>query len=179
MTVFIALLRGINVGGRKRVRMADLVHLCRDLGFHHVRTYLQSGNVLFESPQDDPGQVSAMVGGEISRKWGFPVKVILRTSAEFRRIITSNPLAGEGLDADTLHVTFLSELPPEGVPEGMREGKDGHDRYVNVGREVYLSCPDGYGKTKFSTGFFEKKLGVAATTRNWKTVTALADSAEG
>jgi len=179
MTVFISLIRGINVGGRKRVGMADLVQLCQSLGFTNVRTYLRSGNVLFESPHGNPGQLSAMIGEKMSREFGFPVKVILRTSEELRSIIANNPLAKEGLEADKLHVAFLSGIPPEAFPENMMKGHDGPDRYVIAAREVYLSCPNGYGRTKFSTSFFEKKLGVAATTRNWKTVTTLAGMAEG
>jgi uncharacterized protein (DUF1697 family) len=178
MTVFVALLRGINVGGHKRIRMADLVQLCTFLGFGNVRTYLQSGNVLFESPYGDPGRLSAMISKNISAKFGFTVNVILRTSDELRRIILANPFAKEGLDADKYHVTFLSGIPSEEFPGSRMKGKDGPDRYVIMGREIYLFCPDGYGMTKFSTPFFEKKLGVVATTRNFKTVNTLAELAE-
>jgi uncharacterized protein (DUF1697 family) len=143
-----------------------------------VRTYLQSGNVLFGSPERDPGRLSAMMSEKISAKFGFSVNVILRTSDEIRSIILANPFAQEGLVADKYHVTFLSGIPSEEFPKSRMEGKDGPDRYVIMGREVYLFCPDGYGRTKFSTPFFEKKLGVVATTRNWKTVTTLADMAE-
>lgn len=179
ITVFIALLRGINVGGQKRVGMADLVELCRSLGFGNVRTYLQSGNVLFESPDEKTAWLSATVSEKISEKFGFPVKVIMRSSGELRRIITDNPLAKEGMNVDKLHVTFLSDVPSGDIRERMMKGEDGPDRYMIVGREAYLSCPDGYGRTKFSTTFFEKKLGVAATTRNWKTVNTLAEMAGG
>jgi uncharacterized protein (DUF1697 family) len=179
MTVFISLLRGINVGGQKRIGMADLVQLCTSLGFDNVRIYLQSGNVLFESQDRDPGRLSAMISENISGKFGFPVKVITRTSDELRRIILANPLAKEGLDADKFHVTFLSDSPTEEFPGSRMKGEDGPDRYVIIGREIYLFCPNGYGRTKFSTSFFEKKLGVFATTRNWKTVTTLAEMAEG
>src|SRR5512137_1884901 len=86
MTVFIALLRGINVGGQKRIGMADLTQLCTSLGLDNVRTYLQSGNMLFESPEGDVGQLSAMIGESISAKFGFSVNVIIRTSDELRRI---------------------------------------------------------------------------------------------
>jgi uncharacterized protein (DUF1697 family) len=178
MTVFIALIRGINVGGQKRVGMAELVHLFQSLGFGSVRTYLQSGNVIFESTDSVFERLSAMIGEYISRKTGFPVKVILRTAEEFRHIIASNPLASDGLDATKLHVTFLSAIPPGKVGENMMHGEDGPDRYVIIGREVCLFCPDGYGRTKFSNTFFERKLGVDATTRNWKTVTSLGAMAE-
>jgi uncharacterized protein (DUF1697 family) len=179
MTVFISLLQGINVGGQKRIRMADLVHLCMSLGFDNVRTYLQSGNVLFESPYGDPRRLSAMISENISAKFGFTVNVILRTSDELRRIILANPLTKEGLDADKYHVTFLSDIPSEEFQGSRMKGKDGPDRYVIIGREIYLFCPNGYGRTKFSNTFFEKKLGVFATTRNWKTVNTLAEMAEG
>src|SRR5512137_1495419 len=158
MTVFIALLRGINVGGQKRIGMADLVQLCTSLGFDNVRTYLQSGNVLFESPDRDPGRLSSMISENISQKFGFSVNVILRTSDELRRIILANPVEKEGLDADKYHVTFLSDIPSEDFPGSGMKGKDGQDRYVIIGREIYLFCPNGYGRTKFSTTFFEKKL---------------------
>jgi uncharacterized protein (DUF1697 family) len=141
-----------------------------------VRTHLQSGNVIFESPGENPAQVSGRIGEKIAEQFGLSVQVILRSSGELRRIVVDNPLVREGVDVDRLHVTFLSDLPPEAVRESM-SGEAGPDRYVIVGREVYLFCPDGYGRTTFTTTFFEKYLGVAATTRNWKTVTALADMA--
>ncbi|ACL17746.1 DUF1697 domain-containing protein [Methanosphaerula palustris] len=176
MTVFIALLRGINVGGHKQVRMGDLVELCRSLGFGAVRTHLQSGNVIFESLDENPAHLSLLIEEIIFEKLGFPVQVILRSSGELLRIVVDNPLVREGMSVDRLHVTFLSDLPPEAVRESM-SGEAGPDRYVIVGREVYLFCPDGYGRTTFTTTFFEKTLGIAATTRNWKTVIALADMA--
>ena len=89
MTVFISLLRGINVGGHKRIAMTDLVQLCTSLGFDNVRTYLQSGNVLFGSPERDPGRLSAMISENISAKFGFSVNVILRTSDELPRVSSS------------------------------------------------------------------------------------------
>jgi uncharacterized protein (DUF1697 family) len=179
MTVFISLLRGINVGGHKRIGMADLVQLCKTLGFDNVRTYLQSGNVLFESPDQDPGRLSDMISENISAKFGFSVNVIIRTSDELRRIILANPFAKEGLDSGKYHVTFLSDIPSEAFQGSRMKGKDGLDRYVIIEREVYLFCPNGYGRTKLSNTFFEKKPGVFATTRNWKTVNTLAEMAEG
>jgi uncharacterized protein (DUF1697 family) len=176
MTVFIALIRGINVGGHKRIRMGDLMELCRSLGFGAVRSHLQSGNVIFESLDEYPAHLSLLIEEKIFEKFGFPVQVILRSSRELRRIVVDNRLVREGVGVDRLHVTFLSDLPPEAVQESM-SGEAGPDRYVIVGREVYLFCPDGYGRTTFTTTFFEKYLGVAATTRNWKTVTALANMA--
>jgi uncharacterized protein (DUF1697 family) len=155
------------------------VQLCTSLGFDNVRTYLQSGNVLFESLDQDPGRLSSKISENISAKFGFSVNVILRTSDELRRIILANPFEKEGLDADKYHVTFLSDIPSEEFPGSKVKGEAGPDRYVTIGREIYLFCPDGYGRTKFSNTFFEKKLGVFATTRNWKTVNALAEMAEG
>ena len=96
MTVFISFLRGINVGGQKRIAMADLLQLCTSLGFDNVRTYLQSGNVLFESPHGDTGRLSAMISEHISEKFGFTVKVITRTSDELRRSHPRQPVCKGG-----------------------------------------------------------------------------------
>jgi uncharacterized protein (DUF1697 family) len=180
MTTFVALFRGINVGGRGRVGMNRLIELCESMGFTKVRTYLQSGNVVFDFPKNDPVHISELIGEQISQIFAFPVEVILRNSIEFRQVIRHNPFLKENwVDNDTLYITFLSEHPREVLNDFLKSGEEGLDKYILVGKEVYLSCPNGYGRTKFSNSFFEKKLGVAATTRNWKTINALADLAEG
>ena len=179
MTTFISLLRGINVRGQRRVPMQELARMYESLGFTGVRTYLQSGNVLFDSQGTEPGQLSALIGERIAQVFGFPVKIILRDSDDFRRIIRSNPfLERDEVDAGTFHVTFLSDIPPETIADSLRSGENGVDRYILAGKEVFLSCPDGYGKTKLSNAFFEKMLDTVATTRNWKTVTKLAEMAD-
>jgi uncharacterized protein (DUF1697 family) len=175
MTVYVSLLRGINVGPQKTVNMEELVARYESLDLENVRTYLRSGNVLFDSRDPDPEILAATLGEQISLALGFPVKVLIRTAADLRQITTSNPfLQGDARDPKTLHVTFLSDLPSAVLLDEVNAIKDDVDRFVIRGRDVYLSCPNGYGRTRFSNTFFEKKLGLVATTRNWKTVMALA-----
>ena len=173
MTRFVSLLRGINVGG-KAVRKTDLIAVYQTLGLGVVETYLQSGNVIFEAPSRDATDVSAAIEARIRERFGFGVKVLIRTGDELRRIVAENPFLTEvGVDSGTLHVTFLSGIP-RGLPP---DDACGEDRYVLGGREAYLTCPNGYGRTKFSNAFFERGTGVFATTRNWRTVTRLAGMA--
>ncbi|HTY14893.1 MAG TPA: DUF1697 domain-containing protein [Methanoregulaceae archaeon] len=178
MHTIISLLRGINVGSSKTVAMDDLVSLYRSMGLNNVRTYKRSGNILFDYPLADPGKLSRMLEEHISRTVGFQVLVILRNDNDFREIIRNNPFSeGVSPDITRLHVTFLSAFPPIDAVTGVNGIKDQVDKVKVIGREVYLFCPDGYGRTKFSNTFLEKKLGVAATTRNWKTVIMLEEMA--
>ncbi len=180
MITYVSLLRGINVGPHKTVKMEDLVTLYRSLGLENVRTYLRSGNVLFDSDIPEPIILAAMLGEQITRALDFPVNVIIRTRDELQQIIMSNPfLMRENRDTNALHVTFLSNLPAENLVGEVSAIKDEVDGFQILGKEAYLFCPNGYGRTRFSNTFFEKKLGVVATTRNWKTVTALAAMAKG
>ncbi|MGA2104252.1 DUF1697 domain-containing protein [Methanoregula sp.] len=176
MVQFITLLRGINVGGHNKVRMDDLVTLFESLGFTHVRTYLQSGNIVFNSSVKEISTLSAIIERGIFQQFDFRVTVIIRTSEEFNNIILENPFVKEGYDSDTLHVTFLSDRQKI-ISENKISGEDTQDKYVVKGREIFLFCPRGYGRTKFTTTFFERKQGVTATTRNWNTIQALSGMA--
>jgi uncharacterized protein (DUF1697 family) len=174
MTAFIAMIRGINVGGRRRIPMDGLVTLFTSLGFTNVGTCVQSGNVIFSSTDSNPEDLAAKIEREILKTFDFTVRAILRSSDEMQGVVTGNPFLKEvGVNTGALHVTFLSDTPPRSLADILGSAEDGADRYVLIGKEVYLSCPDGYGRTKFSNTFFEKKLKIAATTRNWKTVIAL------
>ena len=178
MPTIISLLRGINVGPSKTVPMKDLVSLYESLGLNNVRAYLRSGNILFDDPGSEPGKLSGMLEERISLAAGFPVQVILRNEDDFRKIIGANPFPVHmPEDGTRMHVTFLSAYPPAGAANEVNGLKDPTDRVSVLGREVYLSCPEGYGRTRFSNTFLEKRLGVAATTRNWKTVTVLSEMA--
>jgi uncharacterized protein (DUF1697 family) len=168
---YISMLRGINVSGQRKVNMQELRRLYASLGFEGVQTYIQSGNVIFRCPLTDPRRLTETIESEIRRSFGLEVKVFVRTSAEFRELVGNNPFAGR--DESKLHVTFLSGQPAR-VPLGeMRDARSGAEDFLISGQSVYLFCPDGYGGTELSNGFFERKLKVAATTRNWKTVNSL------
>ncbi len=184
MAVYVALLRGINVSGQKKIRMADLRSLFESLGLARITTYVQSGNVVFTAGEPPPDDLPSLIEGEITRVYGFDVTVLVRNRADFLRLSQENPFLAasrsESIDPTKLHVTFLAEAPSAAAAPALAAAKTrGNDRFVLAGREIYLHCPDGYGRTKFSNQFFERKLAVPATTRNWKTVTALSELAAG
>jgi uncharacterized protein (DUF1697 family) len=175
---YVALLRGINLGSRNKVSMADLRELLVSVGAEDVQTYVQSGNAVFKS-QDGEAEIAAAVEEEIGRRLGLDVTVLVRTKAEIARIVAGNPFAKSGKEPASLHVTFLAEKPSRARIGKLDPKRGGDDELRVVGREVYLHCPNGYGRSKLSNAYFEKELGVAATTRNWKTVTKLAELAGG
>lgn len=174
MQPFISLLRGVNVSGQKTIRMPELKALYESLGFAHVTTYLQSGNVVFDCDVPDEATVAGSIEKEIERHFGFTVDVLIRNRDDFQRIIVGNPfLTRRNEDPERLHVTFLSDMPSALAVKGLETPVDTTDEYFLSDKEIYLFCPNGYGRTKLSNSFLERKLKVVATTRNWKTVNAL------
>jgi uncharacterized protein (DUF1697 family) len=179
MSIHIALLRGINVSGHKPVKMDELRKSFETLGFKKVRTYVQSGNVVFESEG-----AAAGLGGKIQERlrmdFGYEVPVLVRTAKEMEQAVRDNPLPKErGLDAERFHVTFLSDKAPRTAAKDLAALAAKPERYRVAGREIYLYCPKGYGRSKLANAAIEKMLGVGATTRNWKTVNALLAMARG
>jgi uncharacterized protein (DUF1697 family) len=181
MTSFISLLRGINVSGHNMVKMAELKTLYESLGFKNVTTYIQSGNVIFQSGKDDSGSVEAAIERAIEKQFSFPVTVIARKTAELAGIIKANLFRGsDKIDETRLYVTLLKTKPaPEAVKALEPTAARSTDQYKITGREVYLYCPNGYGRTLLSNTFFEKQLKAKATTRNWKTINTLYAMASG
>ena len=178
MTTYVSLLRGINVSGHKMIRMMELVAMYESLGFQKIRTYLQSGNVVFESSKALSAKLAKAIEDKILQTFGFPVSVILREKEDLHRIIRSNPFLGDkALDVAKLHVTFLLSAPFESACDKMKEIRGEPDAFFLADKEVYLFCQNGYGRTKLSNNFFEKKLSVIATTRNWNSVRKLYDLA--
>jgi uncharacterized protein (DUF1697 family) len=174
MYTFISMLRGINVSGRNRIPMAELKHLYESLNLTNVVTYVQSGNVVFDCAEADAVQTASSIETAITRSFGFSVPVLIRDKSCFQRLIDHNPFATQRhADLTKLHVTFLSASPSKlsvtnlVVPSGIS------DEFILDDKELYLFCPNGYGESKLSNSFFERKLGVTATTRNWNTVNAL------
>jgi uncharacterized protein (DUF1697 family) len=176
MPTYIAMLRGINVSGHKLIKMDQLRASFQALGFRNVRTYVQSGNVVFEAGNDPVASLSAKIVKRILREFGFGVPVLLKTAKEMERIIRHNPfLKATGIDHSRLHVTFLSEATPRTAEKSLEPLVMNSEQFRINGQEIYLYCPNGYGKTKLSNSAIEKKLSVVATTRYWKTVNALLD----
>jgi uncharacterized protein (DUF1697 family) len=172
LTTFVAMLRGVNVGGNS-LKMEWLRKACEDLGLGDVRTYLQSGNIVFSSRQG-ASSLGEMLKAAIDAKTRLPVTVVIRNAAEMAKIVAANLFAKQkGIDEAKLHVTFLQKTPVKPALERLDALAGGRDEYRLSGREIYLHCPLNYGQTKLSNMTIEKILGVRATTRNWKTVTAL------
>jgi uncharacterized protein (DUF1697 family) len=178
VTTYLALLRGVNVGGRGSVRMADLRRLFVALGHADVQSYLQSGNLVFRSPLE-----ALRLGGEIERcitqELGLKVTVLLRTADDLARIVADNPLLDRTADPTRLHLTFLAAAPEPARVARLEKPGDDPDEFALAGRELYLYCPNGYGRTRLNNAYFERRLGVPATTRSWKTVVALRDLSSG
>jgi uncharacterized protein (DUF1697 family) len=168
---YISMLRGINVSGQKRITMEELKKSYGSLGFQDVRTYIQSGNVVFRHPGTDAMKVASEIERGLKRSFAFDVLVIVRTRDELQDLVEANPFAGK--DEGKQHVTFLSEKPSVFPAEEVGRAKDKAEEFSVRAMEVYLFCPNGYGNTKLSNNFFERKLKVSATTRNWRTVNAL------
>ena len=176
MPIYIAMLRGINVGGQKIVSMEKLRASFEKLGFGRVRTYVQSGNVIFEASKASSDIFSKSIEEEILGDFGFSVPLVLRSSDEMKKIDNDNPfLKDRGIDHSKLHVTFLSELPAKAGLGKLDSLNAVPDQFRIKGQEVYLYCPNGYGRTRLSNTTFEKLLSVQATTRNWKTVKTLVE----
>ncbi|MEU4482738.1 DUF1697 domain-containing protein [Micromonospora sp. NPDC023966] len=179
MTRYAALLRGVNVG-TTRLAMADLRRLVTDLGHEDVKTYLQSGNVVFSSPPAKDDILAEGIARRLADELGLRVPVLVRSGDELAAVAAASPYAGKQDDPTRVLVAFLSAAPS---PAKVRDlvAPDGENLEFAVdGREVHLHFPDGgYGRSKFTNTHLEKKLGVVATTRNWKSVLALRDLTAG
>jgi len=173
MLTFVALLRAVNVSGQSKIPMADLRARLEAAGFGDVRTYVQSGNVVFAAQGDEPSEHAAAIHRLIERQFGHDVGVLVLTAAELAQAAAVNPFLASGTDEKALHVTFL--FAPAGVDGlGGRElpAHDG-ERVQRAGPVIYLYLPHGYGRTRLNNAYFERALGTSATTRNWRTVLAL------
>lgn len=174
MPAYIAMLRGVNITGNNSIKMEQLRGLCNSLGFQNVETYVQSGNIVFQTRSEDPLALSKSIGEAILESFGFDVPVIMRTSKEMRSVIANNPFLKEKkIDSSKLHVTFLSESPQKGSLKKLGAIAMSPDQYYSASHEIYLYCPAGYGRTKLSNNAIEKALSVSATTRNWRTTNTL------
>jgi uncharacterized protein (DUF1697 family) len=172
LTAYIAMLRGVNVGGNT-LKMEALRKACADIGLRDVKTYVQSGNIVFNSPSGAP-KLKQALKALVDAQTRLPVTVVIRSAAEMATIVTGNPFPGQnGVDVAKLHVTFLDKVPVKPARDRLDALAGSRDQYRLAGREIYLHCPLNYGETKLSNSAIEKALGVGATTRNWKTVTTL------
>jgi uncharacterized protein (DUF1697 family) len=173
--VHVALLRGINVGGKNRLPMAALVAAFTAAGCQDVRTYIQSGNVVFRARRGVVKGLASQVESAISRSFGFRAPVVLRAADELLEVREGNPFLAEGEPPQALHVAFLADLPSPARVAALDPQRSPPDRFQVRGREVYLCCPQGMARTKLTTSWLDAALGTTATVRNWNTVCALSD----
>lgn len=171
MATHALLLRGINVGPTTKLGMADLRDLLGELGHSDVRTYLRSGNVVL-TPRDLSG-LGDEVERAIAERFGLDVRVLVRSRADLTAITNGNPLPEAADDPARFVVVFLEGEPAPGRVRSLDPQTYEPDRFQIQGREIYQWSPNGLSKTKLTTTFWERQLGVAGTARNWKTVLAL------
>jgi uncharacterized protein (DUF1697 family) len=171
MTLLVALLRGVNVGGRTMIPMPSLKASLEDLGHENVVTYIQSGNVVFESRVKDPARE---IEERIAEDFGASVTVVLRTPAELKKVVKANPFP-QVKEGKKLHVVFLREKPTKKAADALDPDRSPPDELVLKGREVYVHYPHGQAKTKLTNDWIERTLGVRGTARNWNTVLKLVE----
>jgi Uncharacterized protein conserved in bacteria len=171
--IHLALLRGINLGPKNKIAMPDLAKIFGDAGCSNVRTYIQSGNVIFAATSELSGRLPDLITAQIQQRFGHRVPVILRTFGEMQAVVRSNPFLKEGAAGDILHVMFLADLPKAGAASSLDPDRSPPNRFIVRGKEVYLLFPDGFARNKLTSAYFDSKLGTIGTVRNWRTVTRL------
>lgn len=179
MTTYISILRGINVSGQKMIKMDAVKEMYEDLHFRNIQTYIQSGNVVFQYYKSKQKDLELTISHQLQNKFGFDVPVIVLETVELKNIIEGNPYKDDQTkNISHLYVTFLSSRPERIDTEMIYQKKSPTEEFSLTEKAVYLYCPNGYGKTKLTNTFFENKLKVGATTRNWKTTIELLNIAE-
>ncbi|MDD4970231.1 MAG: DUF1697 domain-containing protein [Paludibacter sp.] len=170
MTTYISILRGINVGGHNQIKMDTLRQLYVELGYADVKTYIQSGNVIFRDDSTDPKVLEKSIADKIMNTLGLKVQVLVLTIEDLKNALDNNPYTKDpSRDIAFMHLTFLSDIPDSALVQKIPADEFTPDEFHCSGKTIYLYMPDGYGNTKLNNTFFEKKLKVTATTRNLRT----------
>lgn len=172
-STYIALLRGINVGGKNKLPMKDLASLFTHAGCNDVRTYIQSGNVIFHAPSRVAQQLPVQIAQQIEKRFGFKIPVVLRTTEQLASVIHNNPFLPAGVPQEQLHVYFLADLPQASHIAQLDPNRSTPDVYLLRGQEIYLQLPNGMARTKLTNAYFDAKLSTICTARNWNTVLKL------
>jgi uncharacterized protein (DUF1697 family) len=172
VNTYIALFRGINVGGHHKLPMRELVEILTGLDMHNIETYIQTGNVVFESQETNVALLTDSIPAAIRKSHGFAPSVILLSVAEFEKAIAVNPYPDAVSEPKTLHLYFLESEPNNPDLEKLEDLKLNNEEFTLVGKVFYLHAPDGIGRSKLA-GQVESALGVAVTARNWRTVEKL------
>ena len=168
-TSYVALLRGINVGGKHKVPMAELRELCESLGCRDVRTYIQSGNLVFAANKADAGKLPERLAASIEEQFGFAVPVVLRSKAQWQRVAAAHPFIERAVEDRFLHVAFLSAKPKAADVRKLDPERSPPDEFVVDGSTIYSYLELG-ARSKLTIDYYERVLSVTATARNWRTV---------
>ncbi|TLP82704.1 DUF1697 domain-containing protein [Maribacter sp. ACAM166] len=171
---YVAFLRGINVAGKKKVSMESLKALCDNLGLKEVRTYIQSGNILFKNEQLQTDSLAGLLADAIQKKYGFQVPVLVKTVSQVKKILDYNPFDNEeDLVANKIYFVLLNEVPTDELLTKFKADTFENEEYFVAENCMYLKCNLGYGKAKLNNNLIERKLKVSATTRNFRTISKL------
>jgi uncharacterized protein (DUF1697 family) len=174
LNTYIALLRGVNVSGKNMIKMPLLVKTVEQMGLQAVRSYIQSGNLVFQASAGVAGELAGRIEAEIHKDFGLTVTVFVMEATTLQKVRDQNPfLHDANTDLSKLHVMFLLSEPDPGRVAVIDPDKYLPDTYLLKGNTIYLYCPGGYGNTKLTNSFFESKLKILGTTRNWNTVNKL------
>ena len=177
-TTFVALLRGVNVGPAKRLAMAALQAAFENAGGGRVETLLQSGNVVFDAPADEGEAIAARARASLACAANIDASIVLRDGDAWRRLVARNPFLAAGADPDALHAACLSAAPSAERLARLEPDRSPPDAFVVVGADVYLKLPNGVARSRMTNAWFDARLGVVSTMRNWRTVTKLAAMVE-
>ncbi len=170
---YLALLRGINVGGKNKLLMRDLSAMFSNVGCEDVSTYIQSGNVVFRASPALSEGIPGLIAGQIAKSFGYRTPVVLRTAAQLDDVLNNNPFLGPEAVEESLHVLFLADLPAPDRVGGLDHHRSAPDTFIVRGREVYLHLPNGVARSKLTNDYFDSRLATTSTGRNWRTATKL------
>lgn len=176
MNTYIALFRGINVGGNHSLPMKELAAILAELGADHIQTYIQSGNAVFHSAASDAGLLSQQISAAVNQRCGFAPEVLVLTRADFEQALADNPFPEPESDPRILHLGFLASPPAQVNFEKIDSLKAASEQYHLTERVFYLNAPEGVGRSRLAVAI-ERILGVPMTDRNWRTVCKLRDLA--
>jgi uncharacterized protein (DUF1697 family) len=174
MPLYIALFRGINVGGRNSLPMNELAQILSDCGSDEIRTTIQSGNAVFENADMDASRLAEKISFEVGKRRGFTPQILVLTRTEFGQAIAENPFPEHTSDPGALHLGFLAATPVNVKTDKLMSLKAMSEKFLLTSRVFFLYAPDGVGRSRLAAGV-EKVLGVTMTDRNWKTVSKISE----
>ena len=172
MNTLIALLRGINVGGHNKLPMKELIALLESVDLQNVKTYIQSGNVVFQTPRNDRAKLSEEISTAIGQRHGFRPQVMLLSMVDLETAVSQNPFPQATEEPKTLHFYFLETSPPTPDLAKLAAAQTDREQFALIDKVFYLHTPDGIGRSKLAAAV-EKGLGVSTTARNWRTVSKI------